>query len=181
MNIKVLEKHYGCMPIVFEEGDWVDLYTAKEVKLKAPQANKMHIKNKGKKTEAEVRTRDVDFDFALIPLGVAMSLPSGFEAHVLPRSSTFKKYGIIMVNSEGIIDEAYCGDNDEWKFPAIATRDIVIPSGTRIAQFRIQLSQKANVWQKLKWLFSSGINLQKVSSLGNPDRNGFGSTDATHK
>lgn len=69
---------------------------------------------------------------------------------------------------------SYCGDNDEWKFPAVATRTITIPKGTRIAQFRIQLSQKATLWQKLLWLFHSGVRLQQVLSLGNPDRKGIG-------
>ena len=134
MTIKVLEKAEGCFPQEFEIGDWSDLCTAEEIELKAPQANKMHIR----------------------------------------RSSTFKKYGLLLVNSQGIIDNSYKGDNDQWMFPAVATRKITIPKGTRIAQFRVQLSQKATVWQKLKWLFSSKPKLVKVDSLGNPDRKGIG-------
>lgn len=174
MNIKVLEKTEGCMPEIFKVGDWIDLITAEEVVLKAPQANKMHIRNKSKEDIPEVRTRDVDFDFKLIPLGVAMEIPKGYEAYIVPRSSTFKNFGLIQTNSKGIIDNLYCGDNDEWKLPVIATRDITIPKGTRICQFRIQLSQKATVWQKLKWLFSGPAKLVQVSSLDNPDRKGFG-------
>lgn len=98
-----------------------------------------------------------------IPLGVAMELPEGYEAHVVPRSSTFQKFGIIMTNSVGIIDHAYCGDNDWWQFPALGTRDRWIHKDARIAQFRI-----VEVQPKIK--------ITKVDSLGNEDRNGFGSS-----
>lgn len=175
MTIKVLEKTSGCMPVIITNGDWIDLYTAEEIKLKAPQANKMHIRGKNKENTGE-RTRDVDFDFKLIPLGVAIKLPKGMEAYILPRSSTFKKYGLIQVNSKGVIDFTYSGENDEWKLPVIATRTVTIPKGTRICQFRIQLSQKATAWQKLKWLFSSAIKLQQVPTLNSDSRGGFGST-----
>ena len=106
-----------------------------------------------------------------------MKLPKGFEAVVLPRSSTFGKYNIIMTNSEGVIDNSYSGNNDEWKFPALAFQKTTIAQGQRICQFRIQLSQDATVWQKLKWLFSNGIRLERVESLDDIDRGGFGSTD----
>jgi hypothetical protein len=95
MTIKVLEKTEGCFPQEFEVGDWFDLCTAEEIKLDAPQANKMHIRSKGKNPSQELRTRDVDFDWTLIPLGVAMEMPVGTECHLLPRSSTFKKFGLI--------------------------------------------------------------------------------------
>lgn len=161
MNIKVLEKTKGCMPEIIKEGDWIDLKTARKIELKAPA-----VEGEG-------------FSTALIPLGIAMKLPKGYEAHVLPRSSTFKKYGIIMTNSQGIIDNSYCGNDDEWKFPAMAFKEIVIPKGTRIAQFRIVLSQKATIWQKIKHMFSSHIKLQKVESLSWNNRGGFGSTGDT--
>lgn len=119
-------------------GDWVDLRAAKDT----------HI-NKG--------------ELCNIPLGIAMELPKGYEAIVAPRSSTFKKYGILMANSIGIIDNTYCGDNDEWCFPAYATKDVEIPANTRIAQFRIQLNQPV-------------INFIEVDTLGNNNRGGFGST-----
>lgn len=175
MTIKVLEKTPGCFPVDLEVGDWIDLYTAEEVKLEAPQANRLHKFNQRKETP-EIRVRDVDFDYTLIPLGVAMEAPKGMECHLLPRSSTFKKYGLIQVNSKGIIDRSYSSDEDEWKLPVMATRKITIPKGTRIAQFKVVPSQKATVWQKLKWLFSSGVKLKPVSHLNNPTRNGFGST-----
>ena len=103
-----------------------------------------------------------------------MQLPEGYEAHILPRSSTFKKYGIIQTNSKGIIDNSYSSDKDEWKMPVLATRDIVIPKGERIAQFRIVLSQKATIWQKVKWMFSNTVKIIPVDSLDNPERGGFG-------
>lgn len=173
MTIKVLEKTPNCFPITFDIGDWYDLCTAEEIRLKAPEAHKMHIRGKDKENTGE-RTREVDFQFTLIPLGITMEVPKGYEAHLLPRSSTFKKWGILQVNSQGIIDNSYKGNNDEWKLPVIATRTITIPAGTRIAQFRIQLSQKATRWQKLKHIFLGTPKLKSVPFLDNPERGGFG-------
>lgn len=173
MTIKVLEKTRGCMPVIIAKGDWIDLVTAEDVKLEYPCVTKLR---KYRKDDHTQNIRDVEFDTAMIPLGVCMQLPKGFEAVVVPRSSTFKKYGIMQVNSEGIIDHVYCGNDDQWLMPVIAFRKTAIPKGTRIAQFRIQLSQKATVWQKFKWLFSKGIRIEKVSNLDNENRSGFGST-----
>jgi len=174
MTIKVLEKTEGCFPQEFKIGDYIDLSTADDIVLKAPQAHKMHVRSTGKNPSHEVRTRDVEFFSCLIPLGVAMKIPAGYEAILVPRSSTFKNWGIIQTNSEGIIDCSFCGNNDEWKLPVIATRTLTIPKGTRIAQFRIQLKQQATIWQKLHWLFSSKVKLKKVNNLGNPSRGGIG-------
>ena len=98
------------------KSDWIDLRAAETVKLKAGE-------------------------FKLIPLGVAMQLPEGYEAHVVPRSSTFKNFGVIQTNSQGVIDETYCGANDQWFFPAYALRDTVINVNDRICQFRIMEHQ----------------------------------------
>lgn len=161
------------LPYIIEKGDWIDLRAAENVTMEAPQAGIL----KRHKIDGEERShRDVAFDHKLIPLGVAMQLPKGFEAVVLPRSGTFKNYGIMMTNSQGIIDNSYCGDNDEWKFGAIAFKDTKIECGDRICQFKIQLSQKASMWQKIKWMLSSGIKFIEVNHLGNEDRNGFSST-----
>lgn len=122
----------------FSIGDWVDLRTAKEVHLKAG-------------------------DYLAIPLGVAMQLPKGFEAIVAPRSSTFEYYGVIQTNGIGVIDERYCGDNDEWHFPVYATKDVVIPKNTRVCQFRLLKHQPS-------------FALIEVLMLGNTDRGSFGST-----
>lgn len=119
-------------------GDWLDLRAAEEVTMKAGE-------------------------FKMIPLGVAMELPKGYEAWVVPRSSTFKKYGVILVNSIGIIDEDYKGDNDEWNFLALAMRDTVIHKNERICQFRIIKHQPKTL-------------RIEVETLGNPDRGGIGST-----
>lgn len=119
-------------------GDWVDLRAGETVELKAGE-------------------------YAMIPLGVAMELPAGYEALVAPRSSTFRKYGIILVNSIGVIDESYCGDGDEWNFLAFAVRDTIIPKNERICQFRIIEHQPA-------------VAFDVVETLGNPDRGGIGST-----
>lgn len=124
---------------IISEGDWIDLHTSEDVYMM-----------KG--------------EYQLIPLGVCMELAEGYEAIVVPRSSTFKKYGIIMANSIGVIDESYCGDNDMWQFPAVCLEDEThIPKGARIAQFRIIKHQPY-------------ITFKNVQSLDNPDRGGFGST-----
>lgn len=120
------------------QGDWCDLRAAETVELK-----------KG--------------EFKLIPLGIAMQLPDGYEAHVVPRSSTFKNFGILQTNSFGVIDNSYCGDNDQWFFPAYALRDTVIHKNDRICQFRIVEKQPE-------------IEFEEVDHLGNPDRGGHGST-----
>lgn len=121
-----------------EVGDWIDLRAAETTKFK-----------KG--------------DFKLIPLGVAMELPRGFEAHVIPRSSTFKNFGIIQTNSFGLIDESYKGNDDQWFFPAYALRDTVINENERICQFRIMRKMPS-------------IELIEVDKLENENRGGHGST-----
>ena len=175
MTIKVVEKVEGCMPEIIKVGDWTDLFTAEDITFKAPQANRLHKYNQKKETP-EIRMRDVDFDSALIPLGVIIKLPKGYEAHLMPRSSTFLKWGLIQTNSIGVIDNLYCGNNDEWKLPVLATKAVTIPRGTKIAQFRIQLTQKATPWQKIKWLFSSKPKFKRVAFTSDPSRGGFGST-----
>lgn len=118
--------------------NWIDLRAAEDVELKQG-------------------------DFRMIPLGVAMQLPQGYEAHIIPRSSTYKNFGIIQANHMGLIDESYCGDNDQWHFPAIAMRDTVIHAGDRICQFRIMEHQPR-------------LYFVAVETLGNRDRGGIGST-----
>lgn len=172
VKVKRLNKNID-LPKVISEGDFIDLRAAEDVYMHAPQAG---VLKRHKINGKEYSHRDVEFDFKLIPLGVAMKLPKGFIAVPVPRSSTYKKFGITQANSIGVIDESYCGDNDEWKFPALAYRDTVIPEGERFCQFEIRLSQRATVWQKIKWLFSSGIEIVEVESLGETNRGGFGST-----
>jgi dUTP pyrophosphatase len=121
-----------------EFGDWIDLRASKTVEIKAGE-------------------------FKLIPLGIAMELPKGYEAHVVPRSSTFKNFGIIQTNHHGIIDESYCGDNDQWFFPAYALRDTIININDRICQFRI--------FEKMP-----EVIFTEVEALNNEDRGGHGST-----
>lgn len=172
IKVKRINKNIP-LPEVIDKGDWIDLRAAETVTLNAPQAN---ILKRHKVKGVEEKHRDVEFDSRLIRLGVAMQLPKGFEAVALSRSSTYKNFGVILGNSEGVIDQPYCGDNDEWRFNAIAFRDTTINEGDRICQFRIQLSQKATMWQKIKWLLSSGVEIVEVDELGNPDREGIGIT-----
>jgi dUTP pyrophosphatase len=168
MKIKIKLFDGQVMPEINKNGDWIDLMANKDIKLKSPFANTLN----GKRDR-----RNVEFDNELIPLGIAMELPKGFEAIVLPRSSTYNKVSVCLANSQGIIDNKFRGDNDQWFFNAIAFKDTTIYKGNRICQFRIQLSQFATVWQKIKWLFWNGkIKFVKVDSLSNPDRGGHGST-----
>jgi len=102
-------------------------------------------------------------EFALINLGVSMSLPDGYELIIAPRSSTFKNFGILQTNSIGVIDETYCGDDDQWRFPALAMRDTEIHVNDRICQFRIQKHQPK-------------IIFEEVQGLSGEARGGFGST-----
>jgi dUTP pyrophosphatase len=155
-------------PKIIKKGDWIDLRAAERMQIIAPQAGTLKGKNAGK--------RDVTNEPVYIPLGVAMQLPKGFEAIVVSRSSTPKKLGIISANNVGVIDNTYNGDDDQWKFPALSIRRTVIEKNTRICQFRIQLSQKATLLQKLKWLLSSGIEFKEVATLDNSNRGGLGTT-----
>jgi dUTP pyrophosphatase len=114
--------------------------------------------------------------YHLLDLGIAMQLPKGYEALVVPRSSSYRHFGFIQANSVGIIDNTYCSETDIWKLPILSLSDTTIYEGDRVAQFRIQLSQKASVWQKIKWLFSGKVELVKVDHLCNESRGGIGST-----
>ena len=102
-------------------------------------------------------------EFKLINLGISIQLPEGYEAHVVPRSSTFKNFGVIQTNSIGIIDGSYCGENDIWKYPVYAVRDTEIHVNDRICQFRIVENQPK-------------LNFVEVEHLTGKDRSGFGST-----
>ena len=141
MNEQILIKYFDpdILPVEqTDKGDWIDLRAAEDVEMKAGE-------------------------FRLIRLGVAMQLPIGYEANVAPRSSTFKNFGILQANSLGIIDQSYCGDGDEWKFPAIAMRDTVIHKNDRICQFRIVEKQPH-------------LTFVRVDRLEGENRGGFGST-----
>ena len=122
----------------FANGDWIDLRAAEDVELKAGE-------------------------YKLISLGVSMKLPYGYEAVVVPRSSTFKHWGIIQTNHMGVIDNSYSGDDDVWKFPAYATKDVLIEKNSRICQFRIQRSMPR-------------LDLITVDKLDDASRGGFGTS-----
>lgn len=141
MNIKI--KYFTDIePVEYIGGEsksnWIDLRCAEDVDLKAGE-------------------------FKLIPLGIGMILPEGYEANIVPRSSTFKNYGIIQTNHYGVIDNSYSGDNDQWRFPAYATRDVHISKNDRICQFRINKIQPT-------------IEFETVEHLNDTDRGGFGSS-----
>lgn len=136
IKIKYLSDKIERLRYIDGKSDWIDLRAAERVELK-----------KG--------------EFQLIPLGVAMQLPQGFEAHIVPRSSTFKNFGIIQTNHCGIVDESYCGNNDQWFMPAFALRDTVIEVNDRICQFRIFAHQPT-------------LTFAETDDLGNEDRGGLG-------
>ena len=143
MNNEVIEIEYHSDKInkleyIDGKSDWIDLRAAEEVELKAGM-------------------------FHLIDLGVSMKLPEGYEAHIVPRSSTFKNYGLLQTNSVGIIDGSYCSHDDVWKMPVYATRETVIHVNDRICQFRIVKNQPK-------------ISFEEVDWLEGPTRGGFGST-----
>lgn len=136
----LIKYHADIEPLKYIDGksDWIDLRAAEDVELKKGQ-------------------------FKLISLGVSMKLPEGYEAHIVPRSSTFKNFGIIQTNHEAIIDNSYCGNEDIWKYPVYALRDTVIHKNDRICQFRIMKNQPK-------------IHFKEVDDLDGKSRGGFGST-----
>lgn len=138
IKIKYFTDKIDKLTYIDGKSDWIDLRAAEDVVLKQGE-------------------------FKLIPLGVAMELPKGYEAHVVPRSSTFKNFGIIQTNHQGVIDGSYCGDNDQWFMPVYAVRDTAIHVNDRICQFRIVENQPK-------------IQFEEVISLKNADRGGHGST-----
>lgn len=138
IQIKYFTDEIEKLTYIDGKSDWIDLRAAKEMELKAGQ-------------------------YAMIPLGVAMKLPEGYEAHIVPRSSTYKNFGLIQTNHMGVVDESYCGDNDQWHMPVYALRDTMIHVNDRICQFRIMEHQPKIVFEE-------------VEALSAPDRGGFGST-----
>ena len=138
IKIKYLNDEITRLEYIDGKSDWIDLRAAEEVELKAGE-------------------------FKLIHLGVEMQLPEGYEAHIVPRSSTFKKWGIIQTNHCGIVDNTYCGPNDWWRMPVFALRDTKIEVNDRICQFRIQKNQPTLVFNE-------------VEEMEADNRGGFGST-----
>ena len=141
IRIRYLSDRIDKLTYIDGKSDWIDLRAAEDVVL-----------SKG--------------EFRLIPLGVAMELPKGYEAHIVPRSSTYKNYGIIQTNHMGEVDESYCGDDDQWYMPVLAVRDTVIHVNDRICQFRLMEHQPP-------------VHFQETDHLDNPTRGGFGSTGRT--
>lgn len=138
IKVRVINNGPACGTVQTRNGDWVDLCTREDTTLEQGE-------------------------FKYIPLCVAIELPKGYEALVVPRSSTFKNYGVLQANSIGVIDESYNGDGDVWHFPAYATRNTFIPAGARICQFRI-VKHQPPLW------------FDFVTRFGNKNRGGLGSS-----
>ena len=141
-NEKIIIKYFtdkiDKLTYIDGKSDWIDLRASEDMKIESGT-------------------------FAMIPLGVAMKLPKGYEAHIAPRSSTFKNFGVIQTNSIAVIDNSYCGDSDMWKYPVYAVRDTEVHVNDRICQFRIIRNQPT-------------IEFEEVSHLNGEDRGGFGSS-----
>lgn len=165
IKVKVLTE--GCTPEITEDGDWIDLRAAEDIHIKAPYAT-ARVRKGGESS------RRVIFTHQYVPLGIAMQLPDGMEAIVAPRSSSIKNFHFIQPNSPAVIDQPYCGNDDQWYGSVLCVGDVDIKKGDRICQFRVQLSQKATAWQKVKWLLSSGVEIEVVDSLSNTNRGGLG-------
>lgn len=138
LKVKYLSNEIEHLRFIDGKSDWIDLRSAENVTLKAGE-------------------------FKIIKLGVAIKLPAGYEAYIVPRSSTFKNFGVIQTNHMGVIDETYCGDDDQWCMPVYAVRDTEIHVNDRICQFRIMEHQPK-------------LNFEEVETLGGQNRGGFGST-----
>ena len=138
LKVRYLSDRIDKLRYIDGKSDWIDLRAAADVHLNAGE-------------------------YAMIPLGVAICLPAGYEAHIVPRSSTFKNFGILQTNHMGVVDESYCGDNDQWFMPVYAVRDTDIHVNDRICQFRIMQHQPKLVFEE-------------VQRLDGADRGGFGST-----
>ena len=187
----------GCQVYVNPKGDWIDVRAAKDVFLKYPQAGVQHMENGD-------NVRNVTFSNELVPLGIRVLLPKGCEADLKPRSGTYEKFRVILANHVGTIDWPYNGPQDEWKMNLISFGKCIIRGpkeatpedwdfyyshpdkitiidgvvcGDRIGQFRVNLSQKASFRDKLRWLFSSGIEIVYVDNIDTVEnRNGFSSS-----
>ena len=138
---KILVKYHADIPrLEFIDGksDWIDLRAAEDVEMETG-------------------------DYEIISLGISVKLPAGYEAHIVPRSSTFRNFGVLQANGLGVIDETYCGEDDIWGFPALAMRDTTIHKGDRICQFRIMKKM-------------GPVELMEVEHMKDKSRGGFGST-----
>lgn len=162
IKVKLINENVQ-LPEISSNGDWIDLRAAKDIDIKAPQAGTQYSKNNEK-------YRDVTSSTYYIPLGIAIKLPKGYEAIVASRSGTPRKFSITPSNGIGIIDGSYCGNNDEWNYICSPLNNTTIKAGDRICQFRIQLSQHATILQKLKWLFTDGVEIVKVDNLDDTNR-----------
>ena len=138
LKIRYISKEIEKLRYIDVVSDWIDLRSAENVSLKAGESR-------------------------LIRLGIAVELPQGYEAHIVPRSSTYKNFGILQTNHFGVVDHSYCGDEDEWKYPVLAMRDTEIHVNDRICQFRIMKNQPKLVFTE-------------VEHLTGASRGGFGTT-----
>ncbi len=138
LKIRYISKEIDKLKYIDGVSDWIDLRSAENVVLKQGE-------------------------WRLIRLGIAVKLPDGYEAHIVPRSSTYKNFGIIQTNHMGVVDHSYCGDDDEWKYPVLALRDTEIHVNDRICQFRIMKNQPELVFTE-------------VDHLDGVSRGGFGTT-----
>lgn len=158
-KVKIVLKEGATLPKTISKGDWIDLYMPNDVSISGMYFNRKFI-----------------YHTEIIDLGITMELPDGYEAIIIGKPFNLDRKGIMQANGISVIDNSYKGNIYAWKYPVVAFRNTVLYKGTRICQFRIQLSQQATIWQKIKWLFTSGFEFEVVDNLNNDDRDGFGST-----
>jgi len=174
--VKILIKYFLDAHRIQKHGEWYDAFPRMFYAFKQPQIS---LGRKG--------AQNLEFDSKLVDLGFAVKLPKYFEANIVPRSSTYLKQGLIQANHFAVIDYKYCGEEDIWKFSAIALRETTIGEldehgkTKAICQFRIQPCMDAPWYVKLKWLFTSTIRFVEVDELLGPSRGGFGQTDSSNK
>lgn len=155
-KVKIVLKEGATLPKIISKGDWIDLYMPNDVSISGMYFNRKFI----------YHTEKID-------LGITMELPDGYEAIIIGRPSNLDKKGIMQANGISVINR---DNNDTWKYPVVAFRNTILFKGSRICKFKIQLSQKATIWQKIKWLFTSGFEFEVVDNLNNDNRDGLGST-----
>lgn len=155
--MKLLVKYHNLNCYLEQHGNWIDLKSAENIQFKK-------------------------FENKLISLGVSIRLPKYYQANIVPRSGTYKKYSLIQANHYGVVDgpdnvsDGYSGNNDIWMFNAIALKDTEVNTGYRICQFEIRLTMKAPWYVKLKWIFDNKIKFIEVNNLKSNNRGGFGSS-----
>lgn len=165
MDVKIRKIRENSILPEAHNGNWMDAYVSKIGTVSPDEGGRYNYNEVVWYDENKHDTiHYVKDDVVIVQLGFALQLPPNHELHLLPRSSTFKKTGLLLTNSMGIGDTSYCGNGDEYSAMFFATRAGEVSIGQRIVQIRIEESM------------GDKFEFVEVEDLGNPDRGGFGST-----